>query len=186
MKVKGGSCSCPWGACLQRGRDGCLFWLQFGFLWCCRGMWRGLCGAQGGKRCWCWVGMLCSHLRGGWTVSPWGGQPFADAEVQAGVSALCMASAPGKNLGCVVRLCPCLQLRSSEKLLPIPMFCIMATAVVWAAALYFFFQNLSSWEVKFPFYSPVYLSSSFLPVVCFTQKILWGRVLHCSWRAERV
>uniref|UniRef100_A0A8B9RXQ9 SID1 transmembrane family member 1 n=1 Tax=Accipiter nisus TaxID=211598 RepID=A0A8B9RXQ9_9AVES len=39
-----------------------------------------------------------------------------------------------------------MKLRSSEKLLPIPMFCIMATAVVWAAALYFFFQNLSSWE----------------------------------------
>ncbi|XP_040452633.1 SID1 transmembrane family member 1 isoform X3 [Falco naumanni] len=39
-----------------------------------------------------------------------------------------------------------MKLRSSEKLLPIPMFCIMATAVVWAAALYFFFQTLSSWE----------------------------------------
>ncbi|KAM9628357.1 SID1 transmembrane family member 1 isoform 2-T2 [Morphnus guianensis] len=39
-----------------------------------------------------------------------------------------------------------MKLRSSEKLLPIPMFCIVATAVVWAAALYFFFQNLSSWE----------------------------------------
>ncbi|PKU33819.1 sid1 transmembrane family member hypothetical protein [Limosa lapponica baueri] len=37
-------------------------------------------------------------------------------------------------------------LRSSEKLLPIPLFCIVATAVVWAAALYFFFQTLSSWE----------------------------------------
>uniref|UniRef100_A0A8C3F2V5 SID1 transmembrane family member 1 n=1 Tax=Chrysemys picta bellii TaxID=8478 RepID=A0A8C3F2V5_CHRPI len=40
-----------------------------------------------------------------------------------------------------------MKLRSSEKLLPIPLFCIVATAVVWAAALYFFFQNLSSWEV---------------------------------------
>ncbi|XP_041887101.1 SID1 transmembrane family member 1 isoform X1 [Corvus kubaryi] len=39
-----------------------------------------------------------------------------------------------------------MKLRSSEKLLPIPMFCIVATAVVWAAALYFFFQTLSSWE----------------------------------------
>ncbi|KAJ7402658.1 SID1 transmembrane family member 1 [Pitangus sulphuratus] len=39
-----------------------------------------------------------------------------------------------------------MKLRSSEKLLPIPMFCIVSTAVVWAAALYFFFQNLSSWE----------------------------------------
>ncbi|KFU86460.1 SID1 transmembrane family member 1, partial [Chaetura pelagica] len=39
-----------------------------------------------------------------------------------------------------------MKLRSSEKLLPIPLFCIMATAVVWAAALYFFFQTLSSWE----------------------------------------
>uniref|UniRef100_A0A669QYJ8 SID1 transmembrane family member 1 n=1 Tax=Phasianus colchicus TaxID=9054 RepID=A0A669QYJ8_PHACC len=41
---------------------------------------------------------------------------------------------------------PSLQIRSSEKLLPIPLFCIVATAVVWAAALYFFFQTLSSWE----------------------------------------
>ncbi|XP_030319591.1 SID1 transmembrane family member 1 isoform X5 [Calypte anna] len=39
-----------------------------------------------------------------------------------------------------------MKLRSSERLLPIPLFCIMATAVVWAAALYFFFQTLSSWE----------------------------------------
>ncbi|KAF2981627.1 hypothetical protein EK904_001089 [Melospiza melodia maxima] len=39
-----------------------------------------------------------------------------------------------------------MKLRSSERLLPIPMFCIVATAVVWAAALYFFFQTLSSWE----------------------------------------
>ena len=95
--------------------------------------------------------------------------------VQAGMSALCMAPAPGKNSGRVVRLCPCLQLRSSEKLLPIPLFCIVATAVVWAAALYFFFQTLSSWEVKFPFHCPsvhLCLSSSFLPVVRFTRKIL--------------
>uniref|UniRef100_A0A8C0EXR1 SID1 transmembrane family member 1 n=2 Tax=Bubo bubo TaxID=30461 RepID=A0A8C0EXR1_BUBBB len=39
-----------------------------------------------------------------------------------------------------------MKLRSSEKLLPIPLFCIVATAVVWASALYFFFQTLSSWE----------------------------------------
>ncbi|XP_066469843.1 SID1 transmembrane family member 1 isoform X4 [Tiliqua scincoides] len=39
-----------------------------------------------------------------------------------------------------------MKLRSSERLLPIPLFCIVATAVVWATALYFFFQNLSSWE----------------------------------------
>ncbi|KAM5336165.1 SID1 transmembrane family member 1 isoform 2-T2 [Glossophaga mutica] len=39
-----------------------------------------------------------------------------------------------------------MKLRSSEKVLPIPLFCIVATAVLWAAALYFFFQNLSSWE----------------------------------------
>ncbi|XP_066203386.1 SID1 transmembrane family member 1 isoform X1 [Saccopteryx leptura] len=39
-----------------------------------------------------------------------------------------------------------MKLRSSEKVLPTPLFCIVATAVVWAAALYFFFQNLSSWE----------------------------------------
>uniref|UniRef100_A0A7M4ETU1 SID1 transmembrane family member 2 n=1 Tax=Crocodylus porosus TaxID=8502 RepID=A0A7M4ETU1_CROPO len=43
-----------------------------------------------------------------------------------------------------------MKLRSSEKLLPIPLFCIVATAIVWGAALYFFFQNLSSWEVKTP------------------------------------
>ncbi|XP_012642986.2 SID1 transmembrane family member 1 isoform X2 [Microcebus murinus] len=39
-----------------------------------------------------------------------------------------------------------MKLRSSEKVLLVPLFCIVATAVVWAAALYFFFQNLSSWE----------------------------------------
>ncbi|XP_033029535.1 SID1 transmembrane family member 1 [Lacerta agilis] len=39
-----------------------------------------------------------------------------------------------------------MKLRSSERLLLIPLFCIVATVVVWAAALYFFFQNLSSWE----------------------------------------
>ncbi|XP_065733032.1 SID1 transmembrane family member 1 isoform X5 [Phocoena phocoena] len=39
-----------------------------------------------------------------------------------------------------------MKLRSSEKILLIPLFCIVATAAVWAAALYFFFQNLSSWE----------------------------------------
>ncbi|XP_071070918.1 SID1 transmembrane family member 1 isoform X3 [Dasypus novemcinctus] len=39
-----------------------------------------------------------------------------------------------------------MKLRSSEKVLPVPLFCIIATAVVWSAALYFFFQNLSSWE----------------------------------------
>ena len=46
------------------------------------------------------------------------------------------------------------QLRSSEKILLIPLFCIVATAVVWAAALYFFFQNLSSWEVREECLSP--------------------------------
>uniref|UniRef100_A0A8C4LW65 SID1 transmembrane family member 1 n=1 Tax=Equus asinus asinus TaxID=83772 RepID=A0A8C4LW65_EQUAS len=39
-----------------------------------------------------------------------------------------------------------MKLRSNERVLPIPSVCIVATAVVWAAALYFFFQNLSSWE----------------------------------------
>ncbi|XP_021566768.1 SID1 transmembrane family member 1 isoform X1 [Carlito syrichta] len=39
-----------------------------------------------------------------------------------------------------------MKLRSSEKVLPVPLFCIVATVVLWAAALYFFFQNLSSWE----------------------------------------
>ncbi|XP_069491966.1 SID1 transmembrane family member 1 isoform X2 [Ambystoma mexicanum] len=39
-----------------------------------------------------------------------------------------------------------MKLRSSERIEPIPLFCILATAFVWASALYFFFQNLSSWE----------------------------------------
>ncbi|CAH2218828.1 SID1 transmembrane family member 1 isoform X1 [Pelobates cultripes] len=39
-----------------------------------------------------------------------------------------------------------MKLRSSEKIQPLPLFCIFATAIVWAAALYFFFQTLSSWE----------------------------------------
>lgn len=39
-----------------------------------------------------------------------------------------------------------MKLRSAEKVLPIPLFCIVATAVMWVASLYFFFQNLSSWE----------------------------------------
>ncbi|KAF3827554.1 hypothetical protein GH733_003040 [Mirounga leonina] len=38
------------------------------------------------------------------------------------------------------------QLRSSEKLLPTPLLCIMATVVMWATSLYFFFQKPSSWE----------------------------------------
>lgn len=52
------------------------------------------------------------------------------------------------------------------------MFCIVATAVVWAAALYFFFQTLSSWEVNFPFtvVLSISFSSSLLPGVCFAQK----------------
>ncbi|XP_016055630.1 PREDICTED: SID1 transmembrane family member 1 [Miniopterus natalensis] len=39
-----------------------------------------------------------------------------------------------------------MKLRSAERVLPIPLFCIVATAVMWVASLYFFFQNLSSWE----------------------------------------
>ncbi|XP_056415926.1 SID1 transmembrane family member 1 isoform X1 [Hyla sarda] len=39
-----------------------------------------------------------------------------------------------------------MKLRSSEKIRPLAVFCILATAVLWAAALYFFFQTLSSWE----------------------------------------
>uniref|UniRef100_A0A8C4X5B5 SID1 transmembrane family member 1 n=1 Tax=Erpetoichthys calabaricus TaxID=27687 RepID=A0A8C4X5B5_ERPCA len=39
-----------------------------------------------------------------------------------------------------------MKLRSLEKIRTIPSFCIIATAVLWAAALYFFFQNLTSWE----------------------------------------
>lgn len=131
----------------------------------------GHCGAQGGTRCCCWGRMLGSHLRVAGLCLPEVGSPLQ--MVQAGMSALRMASASRKNSGHVVRFCPCLQLRSSEKLLPIPLFCIVATAVVWAAALYFFFQTLSSWEVKFPFHCPsvhLHLLSSFLPVVCLHKK----------------
>lgn len=113
------------------------------------------------------------------------GSPLQMQMGQASLSALCMAPSTGKNLGHIVRLCPCLQLRSSEKLLPIPLFCIVATAVVWAAALYFFFQTLSSWEVNFPFCCPVHLLSSFLPVVPFTQKNTLGKSLGLlmeSWK----
>ncbi|XP_004414858.1 PREDICTED: SID1 transmembrane family member 1 isoform X2 [Odobenus rosmarus divergens] len=39
-----------------------------------------------------------------------------------------------------------MKLCSSEKLLPTPCLCIMATVVMWTASLYFFFQNPSSWE----------------------------------------
>ncbi|XP_018427572.1 PREDICTED: SID1 transmembrane family member 1 isoform X2 [Nanorana parkeri] len=39
-----------------------------------------------------------------------------------------------------------MKLRSAERIRPLPLFCIVATAGVWAAALYFFFQTLSSWE----------------------------------------
>ncbi|KAM4794743.1 SID1 transmembrane family member 1 isoform 1-T1 [Rhinophrynus dorsalis] len=39
-----------------------------------------------------------------------------------------------------------MKLRSSERIQLLPLFCIIATAFVWAAALYFFFQTLSSWE----------------------------------------
>ncbi|XP_075448970.1 SID1 transmembrane family member 1 isoform X2 [Ascaphus truei] len=39
-----------------------------------------------------------------------------------------------------------MKLRNSERIQPLPLFCIIATAVVWGAALYFFFQSLSSWE----------------------------------------
>lgn len=95
------------------------------------------------------------------------GSPSQMQMVQVCVSPV-HGSVPWEGL----RVCPCLQLRSSEKLLPIPMFCIVATAVVWAAALYFFFQTLSSWEVNFPFtvFPSISFSSSFLPGVCFAQK----------------
>ncbi|XP_040278800.1 SID1 transmembrane family member 1 [Bufo bufo] len=39
-----------------------------------------------------------------------------------------------------------MKLRSSERIRLLPLLCILATAGVWAAALYFFFQTLSSWE----------------------------------------
>ncbi|XP_032262446.1 SID1 transmembrane family member 1 isoform X3 [Phoca vitulina] len=39
-----------------------------------------------------------------------------------------------------------MKLRSSEKLLLTPLLCIVATVVMWATSLYFFFQKPSSWE----------------------------------------
>ena len=78
-----------------------------------------------------------------------------------------------------MRLHSSLQIRSSEKLLPIPLFCIVATAVVWAAALYFFFQTLSSWEVMIPFCHPSihFCLLSSLPVVVVLQKQTVGESL---------
>lgn len=123
--------------------------------------------------------MLCSQFRGGWAVSLASGQPFTDADGTGWCVSPVHGSVPWEEL----RVCPCLQLRSSEKLLPIPMFCIVATAVVWAAALYFFFQTLSSWEVNFPFIVllSISFSSSFLPGVCFHKKKDSGEE---SWAAH--
>ena len=87
----------------------------------------------------------------GWTASSWDGQHFVKVG-RPGSFAIVHAYGPWEAL--IVWLHPSLQIRSSEKLLPIPLFCIVATAVVWAAALYFFFQTLSSWEVMFPFCYP--------------------------------
>lgn len=40
------------------------------------------------------------------------------------------------------------QLRYGEKIHSLVMFIILGTVVVWAVALYFFFSNLTSWQVK--------------------------------------
>ncbi|XP_038634547.1 SID1 transmembrane family member 2 isoform X1 [Scyliorhinus canicula] len=39
-----------------------------------------------------------------------------------------------------------MKLRSGEKIRPIPLICIICTAVVWGFALFFFFQGLSTWQ----------------------------------------
>lgn len=70
MKVKEAAVAVHGVPVSKREGMGLFFWLQSGFLWCCRGMWSGRCGAQGGKRFWCWGRMLCSHLGGGWSVFP--------------------------------------------------------------------------------------------------------------------
>ncbi|XP_034812997.2 SID1 transmembrane family member 1 isoform X1 [Pan paniscus] len=68
-------------------------------------------------------------------------------KVRAGAGSGCLGPSGRRRRGRVrPRLLLLRQLRSSEKVLPVPLFCIVATAVMWAAALYFFFQNLSSWE----------------------------------------
>ncbi|XP_062894776.1 SID1 transmembrane family member 2 isoform X2 [Mobula hypostoma] len=39
-----------------------------------------------------------------------------------------------------------MKLRSGEQIRPIPLICIICTAVVWGFALFFFFQGLSTWQ----------------------------------------
>uniref|UniRef100_UPI00398EFF84 SID1 transmembrane family member 2 isoform X3 n=1 Tax=Pristiophorus japonicus TaxID=55135 RepID=UPI00398EFF84 len=39
-----------------------------------------------------------------------------------------------------------MKLRSGERIRPIPLICIVCTAVVWGFALFFFFQGLSTWQ----------------------------------------
>ncbi|XP_072886214.1 SID1 transmembrane family member 2 isoform X4 [Hemitrygon akajei] len=39
-----------------------------------------------------------------------------------------------------------MKLRSGERIRPIPLICIICTAVVWGFALFFFFQGLSTWQ----------------------------------------
>lgn len=40
------------------------------------------------------------------------------------------------------------QLRSGERIKLIPLLCIVCTSVVWGFALFFFFQGLSTWQVR--------------------------------------
>ncbi|XP_032262444.1 SID1 transmembrane family member 1 isoform X1 [Phoca vitulina] len=56
-----------------------------------------------------------------------------------------------------------MKLRSSEKLLLTPLLCIVATVVMWATSLYFFFQKPSSWEVRRQFSLQRKCSPSILP-----------------------
>ena len=85
-------------------------------------------------------------------------------KVRAGAGSGCLGPSGRRRRGRVrPRLLLLRQLRSSEKVLPVPLFCIVATAVMWAAALYFFFQNLSSWEVRGQFSYPKTTSLSNLP-----------------------
>ncbi|KAM6334428.1 SID1 transmembrane family member 2 isoform 33-T33 [Alca torda] len=43
---------------------------------------------------------------------------------------------------------PLPQLRSGERIKLIPLLCIVGTSVVWGFALFFFFQGLSTWQVR--------------------------------------
>ncbi|XP_076204355.1 SID1 transmembrane family member 1 isoform X3 [Aptenodytes patagonicus] len=99
MKVKEAAVAVP-GMSVSKGEGmGLFFWLQSGFLWCCRGMWRGIVGLRVGQG----VGVgegCCVAISGvAGLCLPGVGSPSWMQMVQAGVSALCMAPAPGITQG---------------------------------------------------------------------------------------